>query len=100
MVGITYQQALADYIEHDLGGMITAADYPIDGGGRITADPTVTYTVQPGDYLRKIAADLLGSERRWPEIFDLNKGKAQADGRTLSNPNFIRIGWTLEVPRN
>lgn len=32
----TYQQALQDYIEGDLGGTITAADYPAGGEGRIT----------------------------------------------------------------
>ena len=101
MVGTTYQQALAAYIEDDLDGTITAVDYPIDGGGRITAiEQTITYKVQPGDYLRKIARDLLGSELRWREIFDLSQGKPQADGGTLSNPNVIRVGWTLTVPRN
>ena len=34
-VGLTYQQALAGYIEQDLGGAITAADYPVGGEGRI-----------------------------------------------------------------
>ena len=36
-LGVTYQQALAEYIAHDLGGVIGAADYPTDGGDRITA---------------------------------------------------------------
>jgi len=35
-LGGSYQQALADYISEDLGGLITASDYPEDGGGRIT----------------------------------------------------------------
>ncbi|MBX6748830.1 MAG: bifunctional metallophosphatase/5'-nucleotidase [Micromonosporaceae bacterium] len=34
-VGLTYQQALARYISQDLGGVITAADYPVGGEGRI-----------------------------------------------------------------
>jgi 5'-nucleotidase len=34
--GVTYQQALSRYIEEDLGGLITAADYPEGGEGRIT----------------------------------------------------------------
>lgn len=36
-VGVSYQQALAAYIADDLGGAITAADYPEAGSGRITA---------------------------------------------------------------
>jgi 5'-nucleotidase len=36
-LGVTYQQALFDYIAEELGGVITAADYPEGGAGRITA---------------------------------------------------------------
>jgi 5'-nucleotidase len=35
-VGVTYQQALSQYIVEDLSGLITAADYPEGGEGRIT----------------------------------------------------------------
>jgi 2',3'-cyclic-nucleotide 2'-phosphodiesterase (5'-nucleotidase family) len=35
-VGASYQFALASYIVNDLGGQITAADYPEGGSGRIT----------------------------------------------------------------
>lgn len=35
-VGVTYQQALANYIVDGLGGLISGADYPEDGEGRIT----------------------------------------------------------------
>jgi 5'-nucleotidase len=35
-VGVTYQQALENHIEMTLGGLITAADYPEGGEGRIT----------------------------------------------------------------
>jgi 5'-nucleotidase len=35
-VGISYQQALRDYIELDLAGLVSAADYPEGGEGRIT----------------------------------------------------------------
>jgi 5'-nucleotidase len=38
-LGVTYQQALASYIVDDLGGAITAADYPEGGEGRITVTP-------------------------------------------------------------
>ncbi len=37
-VGVTYQQAVANYITDGLGGLITAADYPEGGEGRIVAD--------------------------------------------------------------
>jgi 5'-nucleotidase len=38
-VGFTYQQALSNYIVNGLGGLISAADYPEGGEGRITELP-------------------------------------------------------------
>jgi 2',3'-cyclic-nucleotide 2'-phosphodiesterase (5'-nucleotidase family) len=35
-LGVTYQQALRNYIEIGLGGLISASDYPFGGEGRIT----------------------------------------------------------------
>ena len=105
-LGVSYQQALADYISEDLGGTITAADYPAGGDNRIVAlmteiEPaTVTVTVQRGDSLWRLSARHLGSGARWQEIFDLNQGRTQDDGRALTNPNLILVGWVLELPSN
>jgi 5'-nucleotidase len=38
-IGATYQQALSNYIEMGLGGLISATDYPVGGEGRITRLP-------------------------------------------------------------
>jgi 2',3'-cyclic-nucleotide 2'-phosphodiesterase (5'-nucleotidase family) len=38
-VGVTYQQALVNYLVQGLGGLITAADYPEGGEGRIIELP-------------------------------------------------------------
>ncbi len=99
-LGVSYQQALANYVSMDLGGTITAEDYPESGGGRIVAlEPeTRTVVVQAGDYLRAIAMEHLGDESRWMEIFELNKGVTQADGGALTDPDLIHIGWVLELP--
>jgi 5'-nucleotidase/UDP-sugar diphosphatase len=35
-VGVTYQQALAEFLVDGLGGAVTAAAYPEGGSGRIT----------------------------------------------------------------
>lgn len=35
-VGATYQQALASYLINDVGGLVSQADYPEGGSGRIT----------------------------------------------------------------
>jgi 5'-nucleotidase len=39
VVGVSYQQALRNYIVDGLGGTITAADYPEGGEGRIERVP-------------------------------------------------------------
>jgi len=39
ILGLTYQQALYNYIVDGLGGVISSADYPFGGEGRITALP-------------------------------------------------------------
>ena len=39
LLGATYQQALANYIVGPLGGLISTADYPFGGEGRITELP-------------------------------------------------------------
>ena len=54
--------------------------------------------VAAGDYLRKIAQEHLGHENRWPEIYALNRGRVQADGRALTDPDLIHIGWRLFLP--
>ena len=54
-------------------------------------------TVGPGDTLRSIAMAYLGDENRWPEIYELNKGVVQADGRALTHPDLIMIGWVLQI---
>ncbi len=57
------------------------------------------YTVQEGDTLRGIAARLLRDESRWPEIFELNAGKARLrDGRILKDPGLIWPGLPLQLP--
>ncbi|MCO1575887.1 hypothetical protein M8C13_08965 [Crossiella sp. SN42] len=40
-----------------------------------------------------------GQGHRWPELFALNQGILQADGRALQHPNQIRPGWHLIAHR-
>lgn len=56
------------------------------------------YTVKRRDTLWGIAEAKLGDPFRWPELFELNRGRPQADGRSLGDPNLIRPGWVLELP--
>jgi DNA-binding SARP family transcriptional activator len=36
-----------------------------------------------------------GGGSRWPELFQLNRGVEQPDGRTLTTPNLVRPGWKI-----
>lgn len=57
-----------------------------------------SYIVKAGDTLWDIAEDELGSGYRWREIYELNRGRAFANGQVLHNPRLIRPGWELELP--
>ena len=98
-LGVTYQQALADYVAEDLNGTITAEQYPVDGGNRVRAagedEVYYLYTVQPGDTLRQLALWYLGDPDAWPKVFESNRGRPQPYGGSLTDPDLIHIGWTL-----
>ncbi len=115
-LGVTYQQALADYIGEDLGGVISASQYPVDGGNRISAMAAsevdesaddaddagdgsyVAYVVQPGDTLRRISEAHLAHASHWLVIFEANKDREQAYGGALTDPDLILVGWVLRIP--
>jgi len=72
---------------------------PLPSTALAKVDGKTVYVVEPGDTLRGIAARFLGDENRWPEIFDLNRGKARlSDGRALTNPDLIWPGLRLTLP--
>ncbi|WP_410633793.1 LysM peptidoglycan-binding domain-containing protein [Amycolatopsis sp. cmx-4-83] len=74
------------------GTAAEAAEQPAPDAG------STSHVVVPGESLAKIAAGSLGSAARYPEIFDLNRGVPQADGRSLQNPGLVRPGWVLQLP--
>lgn len=54
---------------------------------------TITYIVQPGDTLSKIARKYLGNASLWRRIYEDNKS-------TIKNPNIIRVGQKLVINLN
>jgi subtilisin family serine protease len=57
------------------------------------------YTVtNPRENLWAIADRFLGDAERAGEILDLNAGRVQPDGRRLSDPASLRVGWHLVLP--
>jgi DNA-binding SARP family transcriptional activator len=74
-----------------------------------TSTPRTTrrrYTVQAADPARGVKRDtlwgiaerFLGDGRRYPEIYQLNKGRPQPDGGRLTDPDRIWPGWVLDLP--
>lgn len=60
---------------------------------------TSEYIVQRHDSLWSIAEGVLGDGFRWREIRDVNVGKLQPDGGTLTaTSDVIHPGWILDVP--
>ena len=51
----------------------------------------VTYTVQSGDTLSKIAKEYYGDDSQYQRIFEANRDQ-------LSSPNDIQVGQTLKIP--
>jgi len=76
-----YRQIIKKY----LGGAGPAAV------GKVASGQSV-YKVKWGDTLSGIARAQLGQMTRWPEIWDLNKGR-------IADPNLIEIGWELVLPQ-
>lgn len=60
------------------------------------ADKTIS--VKKGDTLWDIAEDKLGDGARYPEIYKASKKTTQPDGRHLTDPDEIDIGWKLTIP--
>ncbi|MFG1917531.1 hypothetical protein [Micromonospora sp. NPDC048898] len=52
------------------------------------------------EYLFAIAAKTLGNGNRSPEIFALNEGRLQPDGRRLTDATSLQPGWILVLPRD
>jgi DNA-binding SARP family transcriptional activator len=69
---------------------------PAGRAGAVAA--ACTHVVVRGDDLWDIARADLGDPLRWPEIFGLNRGRPQPDGRRLTDPDRIYPGWILLLP--
>ncbi|WP_033293151.1 BTAD domain-containing putative transcriptional regulator [Amycolatopsis jejuensis] len=73
---------------------------PQDAAGvpRVAAADGRAIAVEPGDTLSRIAERELGDPDAWPELFDLNVGRTQPDGRALRDPDQLMPGWNLVLP--
>jgi hypothetical protein len=83
--------------------LLTAVVTPVAAHAEPSAGPVKYYVVrsdwsgQP-EFLFEIAQRFLGSGDRNNEIFELNKGRVQPDGLTMTKPEAILPGWVLQLP--
>lgn len=57
----------------------------------LVANAEGTYTVERGDYLKKIAQSVYGDSARWEDIYEANKA-------SIKNPNILYKGQVLILP--
>ena len=50
--------------------------------------------------LAAIAQAQLGDDKRWTEIWQASKGRAEPNGARFIDPNNLTAGWTVAVPHN
>lgn len=77
------------------------AERPPTIGAGGTSTPTSSapsIVVAPGDSPWELAERHLGEGLRWREIWDLNRGVAQPDGRAWVTEDLIHPGWRLCLP--
>ncbi len=67
-------------------------------GSTAQARPKV-YRVKEDDDLWDIAERFFGDPEDWHQIYQLNEGRPQPDGRALTDPNLILPGWVLLIPQ-
>lgn len=76
----------------------TSATPPVSVPRADPAVPADTVTVRSGDSLWAIAKEHLDDGERWHELFAINAGRRQPDGRALTDPGEIDVGWELALP--
>ncbi|HEY1703183.1 MAG TPA: LysM peptidoglycan-binding domain-containing protein, partial [Trebonia sp.] len=81
---------------HPATATATAADRAASSGNPNEPRPRV-YRVKDGDDLWAIARQYLGNGEDWHQIYQLNEGRPQADGRALTDPDEIYSGWVLLI---
>ncbi|HJU62885.1 MAG TPA: LysM peptidoglycan-binding domain-containing protein, partial [Candidatus Binatia bacterium] len=60
-------------------------------GQTSTVSTSTEHIVKGGDTLSHLALQYYGNARKWPKIYEANKG-------TMTNPNYLYIGQKVIVP--
>jgi len=68
------------------------ASPPVPGPGPQAAGEATVYEVKPGDTLSAIAQRFYGKASLYPKIFEANRD-------ILTNPDLIKVGQKLKIPK-
>ncbi|MEN3356726.1 MAG: hypothetical protein V7637_708 [Mycobacteriales bacterium] len=98
--------ALALSVAFGTGGVVVAGAAAAIAPATASPAPTASvkfWIVAPErngrkEFLFQIAERSLGDGNRFPEIFNLNKGRRQPDGGRLADPSTLLPGWILQLP--
>ncbi len=82
----------AEAMKREAEAMERQADEMKAAAGGAEAGAETVYVVKPGDTLSGIAKAVYGKAGRWREIYEANQD-------IIKNPNLIRPGWKLRIPR-
>lgn len=83
---------------HSVTSQDTAAQQPSPQVTDDRREGSQPYVVESGDTLWGIAEDELGDGTQYKAIFEENRGAPQPGGTTLTDPDEIRPGLTLDIP--
>ena len=64
----------------------------------VPQDTATVIDVERGDSPWSLAEAHLGDGLRWRELYEINRGNPQPDGRSWTNPELIVPGWQLRLP--
>ena len=88
---------VAAQAEREASGQLSRDELALDGHKVYRVE---TPTGRHHDTLWEIAERHLGDGRRYHEIYRLNEGRIQPDGRTLHLARLIQPGWRLIMPED
>ncbi|MFG0330807.1 MAG: LysM peptidoglycan-binding domain-containing protein [Phycisphaerales bacterium] len=72
-------------------GVSAPAPTPVVPNANPKPAPAREYTIQRGDTLSEISLELLGTSKRWREIYELNRGR-------IKDPGNVPAGVTIQIP--
>lgn len=82
----------AEALEQQAHALHAAGQEVTTPAAQAAAAPVEIYVVKRGDTLSGIAKALYGNAGRWKEIFEANRN-------LIKDPNLIKTGWKLRIPR-